>query len=193
MRVSDSPKQLASSFALAVTRESAEPKAWIARKGRHSLQDTLEKIIPQASTNLSFHIEACLFINPLFVVDFIDRQREKEPYQDEDCNSSFPESSGNYLPLPTHSHKAPRNGEVVLPHYQLCFILNCLLLRFMYSGSPEVYFSEIAAGFGLRIQMTEVNLNTISRTYVHSFLVSPNVLCQCSWIRSTKFPHLGVR
>jgi len=47
MRVSDSPKQLASSFALAVTRESAEPKAWIARKGRHSLQDTLEKIIPQ--------------------------------------------------------------------------------------------------------------------------------------------------
>eukprot|EP00292_Cryptomonas_paramecium_P007605 CAMPEP_0113686054 /NCGR_PEP_ID=MMETSP0038_2-20120614/15056_1 /TAXON_ID=2898 /ORGANISM="Cryptomonas paramecium" /LENGTH=352 /DNA_ID=CAMNT_0000606293 /DNA_START=62 /DNA_END=1120 /DNA_ORIENTATION=- /assembly_acc=CAM_ASM_000170 len=42
-----SPKTFVSAFALAVTTEGSHCKDWIARKGKYSLQNTLERIIPQ--------------------------------------------------------------------------------------------------------------------------------------------------
>eukprot|EP00292_Cryptomonas_paramecium_P023458 CAMPEP_0113697362 /NCGR_PEP_ID=MMETSP0038_2-20120614/22093_1 /TAXON_ID=2898 /ORGANISM="Cryptomonas paramecium" /LENGTH=187 /DNA_ID=CAMNT_0000620367 /DNA_START=33 /DNA_END=592 /DNA_ORIENTATION=+ /assembly_acc=CAM_ASM_000170 len=41
------PKMMVSAFAMAVTCEGNQPKDWIARKGQFSLQNTLERIIPE--------------------------------------------------------------------------------------------------------------------------------------------------
>mmetsp|Transcript_67561 Transcript_67561/g.180553 ORF Transcript_67561/g.180553 Transcript_67561/m.180553 type:complete len:80 (-) Transcript_67561:1103-1342(-) len=43
----ENAKLLVSGFACAVTCEARQPKAWIARRGRFSLQCTLERIIPE--------------------------------------------------------------------------------------------------------------------------------------------------
>jgi len=44
----DDPKSLVSAFALAVTCEAKQqPKAWIARKGRFSLQKALQQLFPE--------------------------------------------------------------------------------------------------------------------------------------------------
>mmetsp|Transcript_3047 Transcript_3047/g.8586 ORF Transcript_3047/g.8586 Transcript_3047/m.8586 type:complete len:108 (-) Transcript_3047:677-1000(-) len=41
------PKMFVSAFAMAVTCHGSLPKDWIARKGKHSIQSTLERMIPE--------------------------------------------------------------------------------------------------------------------------------------------------
>eukprot|EP00292_Cryptomonas_paramecium_P022427 CAMPEP_0113708384 /NCGR_PEP_ID=MMETSP0038_2-20120614/28941_1 /TAXON_ID=2898 /ORGANISM="Cryptomonas paramecium" /LENGTH=198 /DNA_ID=CAMNT_0000634063 /DNA_START=19 /DNA_END=612 /DNA_ORIENTATION=+ /assembly_acc=CAM_ASM_000170 len=121
------PEMFVSAFALAVTCGGSQPRDWIARTGRHSLQNTLERMLPEGIFSESG--KRCQVMAKTTTALFHKVLESRCGFKTTCSHHQVPESGTDDLVFCNRRYLRPSNSAdrelLAINHEALCFAFPC--------------------------------------------------------------------